>query len=118
MNLQSRWAGSAFWAAAFVLAVLAGVAGAAWGQSQAPVFTDEKGHEVAASSASHLLYGVFGGVLFACAVFAAFALVWLLMWARRRRSQGAAPDDLPDDDAMSVADVEGLFDADDRGREG
>ncbi len=113
MNLQSRLFAPAFWVVGFVATVLAGVLGAMWGQGQAPVFTDDDGNEVAASSASHLLYGIFGGVLFALAVLAAFSLVWLLLWARRRRRQGQVFEDLGDD-PMSVVDVEGLLHPDER----
>ncbi len=113
MNLQSRLFAPVFWVVGFVATVLAGVLGAMWGQGQAPVFTDDDGNEVAASSASHLLYGVFGGVLFALAVLAAFALVWLLLWARRRRRQGQVFEDLGDN-PMSVVDVEGLLHPDEK----
>jgi len=103
-----------FWCAALVLAVVGGIIGAKWGGSQAPTFDNKDKGAVPANSASHFLYGLFGGVLLALAVVAVFAAIWMVSWARARRAAGPVDDvEEVDDDRMSVADVEGLMHADD-----
>ena len=110
MVLHKRWFVAVYWVAAVVLIGLGGALGARWGDSQAPTFNNEDKGSVPATSVSHLLYQVFGGVLLALIVAAVLAGGWLLLWVRARRRVGIDDDFDPDDeDSMSVDDVEHMF---------
>ena len=110
MLLHKRWFVAVYWVAAVVLIGLGGAIGAKWGDSEAPTFNNEDKGSVPATSVSHLLYQVFGGVLLALIVAAVLAGVWLLLWVRARRLEGGYDDFDPDgEDSMSVDDVEHMF---------
>ncbi|MBB2894540.1 hypothetical protein [Flexivirga oryzae] len=114
MLLHKRWFVAAYWVVAVVLIGVGGALGAAWGDSQAPTFNNEDKGSVPANGVSHLLYQVFGGILLALVVAAVFAGLWLLLWARARRTEAEYDDpDVDDEDTMSVDDVEHMFDEDD-----
>lgn len=113
-----------YWVIGFVLAVLAGVAGASWGNSQAPTFGNDETGGTPATGASRLLFSLFGGLLAAAAVLAVFAAIFMLLWLRGRRGRtgdddyeadegfmdhvefGDDDDDDPDADADADADAE------------
>lgn len=81
-----------YWVIGFVLAVLAGVAGASWGNSQAPTFGNDETGGTPATGASRLLFSLFGGLLAAAAVLAVFAGIFMLLWLRGRRGHGTDDD--------------------------
>ncbi|RNI22255.1 hypothetical protein [Flexivirga caeni] len=116
MFLHKRWFVATYWIVALVLIGVGGALGARWGDSQAPTFDNQEKGSVPANGVSHLLYQVFGGILLALVVAALFAGVWLLLWIRTRRAERGYDEgdlDLDDADAMSVDDVEHLFDEED-----
>ena len=98
-----------YWVAAFVVSVLAGVGGAALGRSWAPELgTVEEG--AAATSGARFLFGVIGFCLGAAALAAVFAGVWMLAWARQRRTTEPVEVQDPDDDlADLLVDDDGAF---------
>lgn len=104
--LRNRPLAIAYWVAALVLSVLAGVGGGAVAQGWAPQFSDE-GAGAPATSGAQLLYGVVGGLLAGLAVLALFAGVWLLLWARERRHQEPDWDDADDDMEDLLVDEDG-----------
>lgn len=89
-----------YWVIGFVLAVLAGVAGASWGNSQAPTFGNDDTGGTPATGASRLLFSLFGGLLAAAAVLAVFAAVFMLLWVRARRSSLDVVDDYESDEGF------------------
>lgn len=112
--LGRRWAAGAYWAVAVVLAVLAAVGGAQWGLSQAPSFHGDDNNGAPATSASHVIYSVFGALICGLAVLALASGVFFVLWARerRRRTDDEHDDDVREDD-MDIDEVEGMFAADD-----
>lgn len=111
MLLHKRWFVATYWVVAVLLIAVGGALGAGWGDGQAPTFDNPENGSVPANGVSHLLYQVFGGVLLALVVAAAFAGVWLLLWVRTRHAERARADDDDEDEAdtMSVDDVEQMF---------
>lgn len=89
-----------YWVIGFVLAVLAGVAGASWGNSQAPTFGNDDTGGTPATGASRLLFSLFGGLLAAAAVLAVFAAVFMFLWVRARRSSPDVVDDYESDEGF------------------
>ncbi|KNX37945.1 hypothetical protein [Luteipulveratus halotolerans] len=98
-----------YWVVAFVLSVLAGVGGAVLGRSWAPELgTVEEG--AAATSGARFLFGVIGFCIGAAALAAVFAGVWMLAWARHRRTTEQVPEhDAEDDLADLLIDDDGAF---------
>lgn len=100
---RSRVFAVSFWLIAVVLAVAAGIWGASIGGDRSPEFSDD-GNGVVASSASHVLFEVLGGVLGAAIVIAIASVIWFVLWWRARRT--AVEDE---DYDMSLDDVDGMF---------
>lgn len=90
-----------YWVIGFVLAVLAGVAGAAWGNGQAPTFGNDKTGGTPATGASRLLFSLFGGLLAAALVLAVFAAIFMVLWLRKRRTEPDADDFEDDEDFLN-----------------
>lgn len=82
-----------YWVIGFVLAVLAGAGGAAWGNSLAPTFENEESGGTPATGASRLLFSIFGGLLGAAIVLAVFAAIFMVLWVRHRRTNPAVDDE-------------------------
>lgn len=93
---------AAYWVAGILLAILAGVAGAGWGNSQAPTFSNDDKGGTPATGASRLMFSVFGGLLAAGLVLAFFAAVFMFLWVRSRRAHSQEDEDYfePDDSLM------------------
>ncbi|MBO1754169.1 hypothetical protein [Allobranchiibius sp. CTAmp26] len=102
-----------YWAVAVILAVLAAVGGAQWGLSQAPSFDGDDNNGAPATSASHIIYSVFGAIICGLAVLALASGVFFVLWARERRRRTASEDDDVREDDMDIDEVEGMFVADD-----
>lgn len=102
---RSRVFASLFWLVALALAVAAGVWGANLGGDRSPEFSDD-GNGVVASSASHLLFEILGGVLGAAIVLAIASLIWFFLWWRARQS-APVPED--EDYDLSLDDVDGMM---------
>lgn len=103
-----------YWVIGFVLAVLAGVGGAAWGNSLAPTFENEESGGTPATGASRLLFSIFGGLLGAAIVLAVFAAVFMVLWVRHRRANPAVDDEEFEADEELLDHVEFGDDEDDR----
>lgn len=116
--LGRRWAAGAYWAVAVILAVLAAVGGAQWGLSQAPSFHGDDNNGAPATSASHIIYSVFGALICGLAVLALASGLFFVLWARerRRRVDFEDDDDVREDD-MDMDEVEGMFASDDEATE-
>lgn len=89
-----------YWIAGFVLAVLAGVGGAAWGNSMAPTFENEQTGGTPATGASRLMFSVFGGLLAGALVLAIFAAIFMFLWVRDRRAQPEVDDEFEGDEGF------------------
>ena len=107
--LGRRWAAVTYWIVAVILAVLAGVGGAQWGLSQAPSFHGDDNNGAPATSASHLIYSVFGAVICALAVLAVASGIFFVLWARERRGRTDDDRDEVREDDMDIDEVEGMF---------
>lgn len=103
-----------YWVIGFVLAVLAGVVGAAWGNSLAPTFENEESGGTPATGASRLLFSIFGGLLGAAIVLAVFAAIFMVLWVRHRRANPAVDDEEFEADEELLDHVEFGDDEDDR----
>ena len=103
-----------YWVIGFVLAVLAGVVGAAWGNSLAPTFENEESGGTPATGASRLLFSIFGGLLGAAIVLAVFAAIFMVLWVRHRRANPAVDDEDFEADEELLDHVEFGDDEDDR----
>ena len=103
-----------YWVIGFVLAVLAGVVGAAWGNSLAPTFENEESGGTPATGASRLLFSLFGGLLGAAIVLAVFAAIFMVLWVRHRRANPAVDDEDFEADEELLDHVEFGDDEDDR----
>ncbi|NHN56660.1 hypothetical protein G9U51_12800 [Calidifontibacter sp. DB0510] len=95
--VRNKAAAAIYWVIALLLSVVAGVGGAAWGNSMAPTFANEDKGGQPATSASRLLFSVFGGLLCGLGVLAVFAGIWLALWVRQRRADAATAEDDYDD---------------------
>lgn len=102
-----------YWVIGFVLAVLAGVGGAAWGNSLAPTFENEESGGTPATGASRLLFSIFGGLLGAAIVLAVFAAIFMVLWVRHRRTNPAVDDEKFEADEELLDHVEFGDDEDD-----
>lgn len=102
---MSKTMSAIYWIATTAIAALVGALAAGWSIDQAPTFSDDKG--AAATSASHLLYGIIGGLVGFFLVMAVAAAIWMVGWVRHRRATYV--DDYDDYDH----DVDLLEDADD-----
>lgn len=103
-----------YWVIGFGLAVLAGVGGAAWGNSLAPTFENEESGGTPATGASRLLFSIFGGLLGAAIVLAVFAAIFMVLWVRHRRANPAVDDEEFEADEELLDHVEFGDDEDDR----
>lgn len=96
-----------YWLITIALAVAGGVWGASLLGSRSPEFHDD-GNGVVASSASHVLFEVLGGVLGAAIVLAIASLVWFFLWWRARQD-GLVADSDDDDYDLSLDDVDEMM---------
>lgn len=112
--MGKKWLSPVFWAISVVVAVFAAVGGARWGLSQAPSFAGGDNDGAPATSASHLLYSVFGAVICGAAALALASGIFFVLWARdrRHRTDDRYDSQLPDD--MDLSEVEGMFSDDER----
>ncbi|PWJ26264.1 hypothetical protein ATK17_2411 [Branchiibius hedensis] len=94
-----------YWLIAIALAVAGGVWGASLLGSRSPEFHDD-GNGVVASSASHVLFEILGGVLGAAIVLAIASLIWFFLWWRDRQD-GVGVDE--DDSDLSLDDVDEMM---------
>lgn len=101
--IGNRAATTAYWMVAIVLSALAGVGGANWGNSLAPSFHNEDAGGTPATSASRLLFSVFGGLLGALGVLAVFAAIFMVLWLRQRR---ASVEEEQENDESFIDDIE------------
>lgn len=102
---RNRAFAACYWLITVALAVAGGVWGANLLGSRSPEFHDD-GNGVVASSASHVLFEVLGGVLGAAIVLAIASLIWFFLWWRARQDDVVEDDDydlsLQDVDEMMV----------------
>lgn len=96
-----------YWLITIALAVAGGVWGASLLGSRSPEFHDD-GNGVVASSASHVLFEVLGGVLGAAIVLAIASLIWFFLWWRARQD-GLIADQDDDDYDLSLDDVDDMM---------
>ena len=111
--LGRRWTAGAYWAVAVIFAVLAAVGGAQWGLSQAPSFHGDDNNGAPATSASHIIYSVFGALICGLAVLALASGLFFVLWARERRRRTSSEEDDVREDDMDLDEVEGMFGPDD-----
>ncbi|GAB3577787.1 hypothetical protein [Calidifontibacter terrae] len=112
--IGNRLATAAYWLVGIVLSVLAGVGGAAWGNSLAPSFDNDNTGGTPATSASRLLYSIFGGLLCGFGVLAVFAAIFMVLWVRARRAEVEVDDEETDEsliDDLEFGDDEDSYDS-------
>ncbi|MBD2758862.1 hypothetical protein IEE94_05010 [Yimella sp. cx-573] len=95
-----------YWVIGFGLATLAGVAGAAWGNSQAPTFENEETGGTPATGASRLMFSIFGGLLGSLGVLAIFAAIYMVLWVRARRANPPVEEEHFEDDDTLLDEME------------
>lgn len=114
MLMGKKWLAPLFWAVAVIVAVFAAVGGAQWGLSQAPSFAGGDNDGAPATSASHVLYSVFGAVICGLAALALASGIFFFLWARDRRHRANDGDGRQPSDDMDLAEVEDMFADDER----
>lgn len=93
--LRRRPIAIAYWLAAFVISISAGVLVAGWASDSA---MSEGPDGEPTTNGAQVIYGAVGFALGMLGVIAIFSAVWLLAWAKERRGQ--EPDAFEDDGEM------------------